>query len=133
MNAFIRFHRGILRMPLQWRLWIVLLVCANVVAPMFFMHRPEGPVVLGTTLASMLMMTLLTRRFGFTRIVGLGHVLWVPMLAFLFTRLGDIPPDDAFGVWIRALFVLDGVSLVLDSADVVRYMKGERNEIVAGL
>ena len=91
MNAFIRFNRGMLKMPLQWQLWVMLLVAANLVAALFFLRRLEAQVVLGTFGASMILMTLLTGRFGFTRIVGLGHILWIPMLAFLFTRLGDIP------------------------------------------
>ncbi len=133
MKAFIKFNRGMLKMPLHWQLWLMLLVAANVVASLFFLHRLEAQVVLGTILASMALMTLLTARFGFTRILGLGHILWVPMLAFLFTRLGDIPASDAFGIWIRTLFVLNGMSLVIDAADVFRYIAGERNETVTGL
>ena len=132
MKAFIKFNRGMLKMPLHWQLWVTLLVVANVVTPIFFLYRLEAQVVLGTILASMTLMTLLTARFGFTRIVGLGHIVWIPMLAFLFTRLGDIPPIDAFGIWIRALFILNGLSLVIDAVDVVRYIAGERNETVPG-
>ena len=90
MRAFIKFNRGLLKMPLQWQLWLMLLVTANVVAPLFFLHRLEAQVVLGTILASMTLMTVLTARFGFSRIVGLGHIIWVPMLAFLFMVA---PPD----------------------------------------
>ena len=133
MRAFIKFNRGILKMPLRWKRWLMLLVAANVVGPLFFLDHLEAQVVLGTILASMTLMTLLTARFGFTRILGLGHILWVPMLVFLFTRLGDIPPRDAFGIWIRALFVLNGISLVIDAVDVIRYIAGERQETVPGL
>ena len=86
--------------------------------------------VLGTMLASMMLMTLLTARFGFTRILGLGHILWVPMLAFLFTRLGGIPANDAYGIWIRSLFVFNGMSLVIDAVDVMRFMSGDRAETI---
>ncbi len=133
MNAFIKFNKGMLGMPLHWQLWVMLLVAANMLAPMFFLHHLESQVVLGTFLASMVLMVLLTSRFGFTRIVGLGHILWVPMLAFLFIRLGDIPANDAFGVLIRALFVLNGISLVIDAVDAIRYIAGERQETVPGL
>lgn len=133
MRAFIKFNRGMLKMPLQWQLWVMLLVAANVVGPLFFLHHLEARVVLGTILASMASMAYLTSRFGFTRIVGLGHVLWVPMLAFLFARLGHIPATEPFGIWIRALFVLNGTSLILDAADVLRYLAGDRQEVVQGL
>lgn len=133
MNAFMKFNRGMLKLPPHWRLWVLLLVSANVVAPLFFLHHPEAFVVLGAALLSMMLMTFLTARFGFTRIVGLGHILWVPMLAFLVTRLGDIPADDSFGVWIRTLFVLNGMSLIFDATDAIRYLAGERTETVTGL
>ena len=97
MNAFIKFNKGILKMPFHWQLWLMVLVTANVVAPLFFLHRMEAQVVLATILASLTLMTLLTARFGFSCIVGLGHILWIPMLAFLMTRLGNIPAGDAFG------------------------------------
>lgn len=133
MNAFIKFNRGMLKLRLHWQLWVMLLVGANIVVPLLFLRRLEAQVVLGTSLASIMLMTFLTARFGFTRVVGLGHILWVPMLVFLFARLGDIPASDAFGIWIRALFVLNGLSLGLDAADVVRYAAGERAETVPGL
>jgi hypothetical protein len=133
MKAFIRFNRGMLKMPLHWQLWVMLLVAANLVAALFFLHRLEAQVVLGTFGASMILMTLLTGRFGFTRIVGLGHILWIPMLAFLLMRLGDIPASDAFGIWIRALFVLNGISLVIDAMDAIRYIAGDRRDTVLGL
>ena len=133
MYAFMKFNRGMLKMPLQWQLWVILLVAANMLAPMFFLNHLESQVVLGTFLASMVLMVFLTSRFGFTRIVGLGHILWVPMLAFLLTRLGGIPANDAFGVLIRALIVLNGMSLVIDAVDIFRYVAGERQETVPGL
>ncbi len=53
MKAFIKFNKGMLKMPLHWQLWLLLLVTANVVTPFFFLHRLEARVVLGTILASM--------------------------------------------------------------------------------
>ncbi len=47
--------------------------------------------------------------------------------------MGDIPDNDAFGIWIRVLIVLNSVSLVIDAVDVIRYIAGDREETVAGL
>ena len=133
MNAFIKLNRGMLKMPLHWRLWMMLLVAANAVAPLFLLQHVEARVVLLTFLASISLMTFLTARFGFTRILGLAHIVWIPMLAFLFTRLGDIPASDAVGIWLRTLFVVDGISLAIDTADAIRFISGDREETVAGL
>jgi len=65
--------------------------------------------------------------------LGLGHIFWIPLLYFLGTHLDQIPPDDGFGVWVRALMVINATSLVIDAVDVLRYLAGERMEIVKDL
>ena len=90
-------------------------------------------VVVGTIVASMILMTALTGLSGFGRLLGLGHILWIPLLYFLWTRLGQIPADDFFGIWIRVLMALNATSLVIDATDVIRYLAGDREETVKGL
>ncbi len=133
MRAFLKFNRGILRMPLQWRLWMMLLMTANVVVPIFFLGRLEAQVVLAATVSSLVLFTLLTARGGFTRLLGLGHLPWVPLIWFLGTRLGEASPDDFYGIWIRAVIALNATSLAIDAVDVIRYVAGDRKETVPGL
>ena len=133
MNAFVKLNKGLFKMPLPWKMWLLLLVAANVFVPLFYFQQLEAQIVLGTMVANMALMTFLTGRFGFTRILGLGHILWGPLLAFLVVRLGDIPDNDAFGIWIRAVIVLNGISLAIDAVDAIRYLAGERQETVRGL
>ncbi len=132
-RAFIQFNRGMMQMPVHWQLWLMLLVIANVVAPLFFLGHLEAQLVLAAILASMMLMTALTGLSGFTRLLGLGHVFWIPLLAFLWTRLDQIPANDAFGIWIRLLMVLNAASLVIDASDVIRYVARDREETVKGL
>ena len=114
MRGVIRFHKGVLKSPLAVRLWLMLLVAANGVAPLFFWDRCEARIVLGTLMFSGALMMLLTWRFGFTRLLGLGHLPW-------------------FGMWVRAVMVLNAISLAIDVIDVIRYARGERAETVEGL
>ena len=53
MNAFIKFNRGILKMPSPWKAWLMLLVAANMVVPLFYIKRPEAQIIVITLLASM--------------------------------------------------------------------------------
>ncbi len=133
MRAFIKFNKGMMKMPVQWRLWLMLLMAVNLVVPLFFLGRIEAQVVLVVFLASAMLMTVLTALFGFTRLLGLGHLLWFPLLYFLWTRLGQIPADHFFGIWIRALMMLNATSLVLDVVDAIRYIAGNREETIQGL
>ena len=133
MNAFVKLNRGLFKMPLPWKLWLSLLVAGNVFVPLFYFQQLEAQIVLGTMAANMALMTYLTARFGFTRILGLGHIFWIPLLGFLLTRLGSIPAGDAYGAWLRALIVVNSVSLLIDIVDVRRYLAGDRAETVQGL
>ena len=133
MNAFTKFNKGLMNSSLPVQLWVGLLVIFNMIIPLFFLERLEAQVLLAAIMASMLLMTLITSTTGFTRLLGLGHIFWIPLLYFLWISLDQIPPDDGFGVWVRALMVINATSLVIDAVDVLRYLAGERMEIVKGL
>ena len=121
-------------MPLGWKLWLILLVSFNLVVPLtFFIDRLEAQIVVASMLVSVVLMTILTALSGFSRLVGLGHILWIPMIIFLWIRLDAIPTSDSYGVWIRILIGLNAASLLLDGIDVRRYICGDRKETVAGL
>ena len=133
MRAFIKFNKGMMKMPLPWQLWLMLLVTVNLVIPLFYLDRLEAQVVVGVFLASFVLSAILTARVGFTRLLGLGHILWVPLLYFLWTRFDQNPPHDLFGIWIRTLVALNATSLVIDAVDVIRYIGGDRAETVKSL
>ena len=133
MRAFLKFNKGMMQMSTPVRLWLLPLVTMNMVVPLFFLDRLEARVVLGTLMMSIMLMTSVTALSGFTRLVGLGHVLWIPMLYWLWTRLDQIPIDDGFGIWMRVLMLLNSISLIIDAVDVGRYVAGDREEVVKGL
>ncbi len=133
MRAFVKFNKGIMSMPILWQLWLMLLVTFNLIIPLFFVNRLEAQVVVGALVASMILMTVLTAISGFTRLLGLGHIFWIPLLYFLWMRLEQDPADDFFELWIRVVMVLNALSLVIDAVDVVRYIAGDRSETVKAL
>ena len=81
-------------MPLYWQPWLMLIVAANGIIPLFFIQRFEAQVVLGALLASMILMTILTGISGYTRLLGLGHIFWFPLICYLWLRLDQFPADD---------------------------------------
>ena len=133
MNAFIKFNKGLMKMPIMVRLWLMLLMVVNLIVPLFFLNRLEAQVVVITFLASAMLMTMLTARSGFNRLLGLGHILWIPLLIFLGVRIDQIPASDFFGNWVRVLMVINAVSLIIDAVDVTRYIAGDRQETVKGI
>ncbi len=133
MHAFKRFNQGLLAMPLHLQAWVLLLISVNIVTPFFFLEHVEAQAILAAGALGMVLMTALTARFGFSRIIGVGHIAWVPLLGFLWSQLPDIPATDAFGIWLRAVIVLNATSLVLDAVDAVRFARGDRAETVPTL
>ncbi len=133
MHAFKRFNQGLLAMPRHLQAWVLLLISVNIVTPFLFLGHVEAQVVLAAGMVGMVLMTALTGRFGFSRITGLGHIAWVPLLGFLWIRLPDVPATDAFGLWLRAVIAIDAISLVFDVLDVARFLRGDRAETVPDL
>ena len=126
MKFFIRFSKALMSMPMPWPLWLGLLVVANFLCPIYFFAALEAKVVAATFLAGAAIMMAIFAAKGFVRLLGLGHILWVPMVPWLWTRLDQIEPGGSMAYWIGAVVALNGISLIIDAADVVRYVKGDR-------
>ncbi len=133
MGSFIKFNKGMLKQRIHVKLWLLLLLAANLIVPLFYLQRLEAQVVLTVFLASFAFTVVITAYAGYSRLLGLGHVFWFPLLYFLWTRLDQSPEGDFFGLWIRALMVLNATSLIIDVVEVVRYIAGDRQETVPNL
>ncbi|NIL96672.1 MAG: hypothetical protein GTO53_04500 [Planctomycetales bacterium] len=133
VRAFVRYHKGMGRMPWYWRPFLAALFVANLVMPLVFITRAEAQVVFLTTIANSALFTLLTAAQGFTRLLSLAHLPWIPLIYYLATRLDDLPADNAYGIWLRVLLVLNAASLMIDTVNVIRFLAGDRGELVTGL
>lgn len=114
-----------LRFRIVPRLWCVWLVGVNV-ACLWFIAHIEAQVVLTVTAIAVAGQTLIYRRIGFTRILGSTHILWVPMFAWMATRIDTIAAEPALANWLVLLFATNLISLVVDAIDSVRFLRGER-------
>jgi hypothetical protein len=126
MKAAIGFTKGLMSMPMPWPLWIGVLVAANLVAPITFFEALEAKVALAAFLAGGAAMTAIFVAKGFVRLLGIGHVFWIPMIPWLWTRLDRVEPGEAIGYWMIAVIAVNGISLIVDTVDVVRYAAGDR-------
>ena len=129
MKAMLRFTQHILEMPIHWQLWVALLFLTNMAA-VFFLPRVEASMVLAGLFVGALLQMGIFARFGFVRLLGLGHFHWFVMLAWLADRLGSIQGEDLFYNWVVAVIVVCGLSLVIDTVDVVRYLRGEQKPTI---
>lgn len=126
MNAMTDFFRTMLTLPRPWVAWVMLLMTVNMVIPMFYLYTLEGKAVLGAAMFGAILQTAIFSGKGFVRLLGIGHIAWVPMVFWLWTRLGVAPASSLFRYWLLATIVLVSLSLLIDATDVIRYVRGER-------
>lgn len=126
MKAMINFTKTMMIMPIHWQAWLGVLVGVNIVAPLFFIHTLEAQVVLAMGIVGLAIMSVIFSMKGFVRLMGIGHLGWLPLVFWLGTKLEHVPADSAFGYWLIAVIVLDSLSLIIDTIDLLRYIKGER-------
>ncbi len=127
-EALAKFPRGVLRQPLPVRIWLEVLLFANGVMPIFFLGNREAQVTLLIFVLSVGFMMTLTHVVGFNRLLSVGHILWIPLLLYLWSRMGGHPAVEPYGAWIRIVMVLNAAALMVAGWDVVRYVRGERGE-----
>lgn len=127
MKTMISFIRTMLSLPKPWVAWVMLLMAVNFVIPFYYLATIEAQVVLGAALIGAIIQTAIFSTKGFVRLLGIGHILWIPMVAWLWSRLDLTAPSSVFQFWLIAVVVLNSISLVVDATDVIRYRNGERD------
>lgn len=126
-------------MPWRWKPWLFQLLLVNMIAPLLFITRLEAQVALAVTLLGGATFVVMTAFFGFTRIICVSHISWLPLIIWLAFRSQDYPlagasgVELAFAIWMRLVIVLDAGSLALDTINVINYFRGNRAEFVPGL
>jgi len=101
----------------------------------FYLARPEAFWAIMAYLAvGPFVIALVSRQRGLTRLTGLIHLPWVPLLVYLWLRLftdglGPAPTpagDPLYYFWIQLVFWSTLVCVALDIVDVMRWLAGER-------
>lgn len=120
------FVKGMLVFPPTVWLWLALLMTANMVLPLVFIASLEGQVVFLCMLIGAMLQMAIIARLGFVRLLGLGHILWLLLVPWLWGRLELHQPGTSFRYFLAGVMVINTISVLIDAADVVRWMRGER-------
>jgi hypothetical protein len=96
-------------------------------ASLLFLRHPEAQVTLAAVGVAVLAQALIYQRKRFIRLLGVTHVLWVPMLTWIALRFDALPREEtAFRAWLVILVATNAVSLAIDAWDATRFILGER-------
>lgn len=110
--------------PVQ-RIWGAWLIAVNSACLLFITHI-EAQVALAAVGLAVLAQGLIYQRKRFIRLLGVTHVIWVPMLAWMALRLDRLPNGEpAFHAWLVTLIATNAVSLAIDTWDALRFLRGE--------
>ena len=82
----IAFIKDTLKMPKHWVAWLWLLISVNMIAPLFFWSALEAKLIFAAMVGNAILMVALHAKFGFVRLLGLGHILWLPLVPWLYFR-----------------------------------------------
>jgi len=116
--------------PMQ-RIWGAWLVAVNA-ASLLFIHHIEAQVALGAVGVAVVAQALIYQRKRFIRLLGVTHVIWVPMLAWMALRLDTLPREEtAFHAWLVTLIATNAISLAIDAWDATRFVLGDRRPYYA--
>ncbi len=125
-----RFMSGVLKMPFVWQVWIFILVLVNGVGPLFFLSESVALVTLSAMIVGGITGEVLTRVQGFTKLLGLMHVSWVPMLVLQIWVLLIENPTGMFAFWLFISALVTITSLIIDIIDVIKYLRGDRKDLL---
>ncbi|MGD1935729.1 MAG: hypothetical protein ACFB0Z_14725 [Candidatus Phaeomarinobacter sp.] len=107
--------------------WVYWMMIINTASILFVIQRVEARWVLAAWVANLFLMGFLYDTYGYTRILGLSHiVLWTPLLVYLWRRRSEIDGSSWGGRYLWVLFITNFVSLVFDYVDLVRYFMGDQ-------
>jgi hypothetical protein len=103
--------------------WVLILTIGNV-ASVGFWNEPLAKVIFVTFMLSAMLMMGLYSRFGFDKILGVGHILWIPLLVYM---LMEIPTArKTFKGYLIVLSISIIISLVFDIVDVWKYFTSQK-------
>ena len=111
-----QFNAGVRSLHPLWQLWVVGLLMVNGVAPMFFIGELAAVVTLAGMVSGGLLGLILVRLHGFTKLLGLMHLPWVPMLAAQVGLYPGFDGNDPYSLWLSLSVVVTALSLYPSTA-----------------
>ena len=109
--------------------WVMFMGFMFMLSIPFSFKNKQARLILGATLIfAPIIMMVLYAKFGYERILGLGHIIaWIPALYCLLNDRKDWRAGETLvGKWLVATVAVMLISLVFDVSDVARYWMGER-------
>lgn len=123
-NPF-HFFSALVKQPLWVAVWVAILALVNI-ASLFFWSDPFAKLIFIAFMASAMAIMALFSYFGFEKILGIGHVLWIFLLPYILLQLTHV--EGTFFLYLVILSAFLTISLVFDTIDVRKYIHDKRTK-----
>ena len=122
-NPF-KFFVELMQQPVWIPIWVLYQMIVNI-ASVGFWNEPLAKVIFVTFMFSAMLMMGLYSRFGFEKILGMGHILWIPLLVYVLMEISTA--RDTFKTYLIILAISIAISLVFDIVDVWKYFASRKS------
>lgn len=120
-------NEHMLAQPLWVVVWMMIMGALHITAIPLAIKDWRPRVMIVAMLANMVVMSRLFHKYGYTRILGLSHVIfWTPLLAYLWKTRNNHPDRKWTATFVKLAMVIIFISLLFDYTDVIRYVLGDR-------
>jgi len=116
----LHFFKDLLKRPAYEIIWVFYMMLINLYAIRFWDEPLAKAIVVVFLISSMLMMGLYAK-FGFTKILGMGHILWIPLVIYIAFSIAEA--GGSYFFYLIVLLITISISLAIDIYDVWSYFK----------
>jgi hypothetical protein len=95
------------------------------IGSLIFITYIEGQLVLVTVIFTLIVAGQIHKRSPFSRLIGLCHIPWLPLLPWLVYRIMNFPHPIWLEVWLYYTAGAIAISLMFDTRDIYLYSKGQ--------
>ena len=126
------FMRDMFRyLPIWVSIWLVVMMSALFVAPMFFLEHAAAQWMAGMFMLGGAIMSLMHQKMGMTKLMGIAHLPWLVPLSLIFKDLSMPVASQSYFIWLVTAAVLVVTCLVIDVVDVTQYATGKNRAQLA--
>ena len=123
VSDFIQMRADLARARPDVDIWGAVLNVPLLLGGAFFIAHIEGQLVLGTEILALLVAGQIHKRRPLSRLIGICHIVWLPLIPFLLHRV--VAGDLRFWLrsWVALSLVLISACVVMDAFDLYRYLR----------
>ncbi len=127
MQSIRTFVAGVRGLHPLWQVWLLIMMIVNGVLPFFYLAELAAIITLIGMFSGAFLGLVLVHLHGFTKLLGLMHLPWVPMIA---AQIGLYPGFNSasnYSLWLTVAILITAISLVIDAIDVAAFFRTKKD------